>query len=1813
MATEDKLRDYLKRVTVDLTEARRHLAEVEQARHEPIAIVGMACRFPGGVTSPEDLWELVTDEVDAIGEFPKNRGWDLDGLYDPDPEALGKSYTRHGGFLYDAADFDAGFFDMSPRNALATDPQHRVFLETCWEVFERAGIDPATLPGSKTGVFAGLMYNDYAMRFNGASPPALEGMLLVSSAPSVLSGRVSYTLGLTGPALTLDTACSSSLVAIHLAVQALRNGECSLALAGATTVMATADPFIEFCRQRALSTDGRCKSFSAAAEGAAWSEGVGVLLLERLSDARRNHRNILAVVRGSAVNQDGRSNGMTAPNGPAQERVILDALADAGLDAADVDAVEAHGTGTTLGDPIEAQALLATYGRNRPEEQPLWLGSVKSNIGHTQAAAGVAGVIKMVMAMRHGVLPTSLYADEPTTHVDWSTGAVELLAKARDWTPNGHPRRSGVSSFGISGTNAHVILEESPEQPSPLVDPPTVRHAGPPAWVISARSADSLVAQAKRLHEFAAGDVDPVDIARALVTTRSRHKHRAVVLGQDRDSLLAALGDYLSGKPTADVVHGVAREKAKLAFLFTGQGGQRVGMGRELYAAFPVFAEALDEVCDALDAHLDRPLREVMWARPDTLDALQLNHTRYTQPALFAHEVAAFRLLESLGVRPDYLAGHSVGEYAAAHVAGVWSLDDAARLITARARLMQALDAPGAMVAIEATPEEVEPTVSGLVGIAAVNGPTSVVISGDEQECLAVAERWRREGRRTRRLSVSHAFHSPLMEPMLDAFAAELAETKFEDARILFVTNLVGSDELTWSAPEYWVEQIRRAVLFRDTVAALETHGVDTYLEVGPDAVLSAMAHSCLSAPEASVIALHHRKRDEPDALLACLAQATVAGVAVDWSALFGAADTHVDLPTYAFDRRRFWLDPPAKGADAASMGQRALEHPLLGAAVDLGGDGGLILTGRLSLAGHPWLADHVVSGAVVVPGTAVLDAVMEAAAQVGCDHVEELMFEAPLVLPADGDLCLQIVIDGPGESDDARPVRVFSQTGDAGWVRCASGVVAGGGGTGGVRAWAESWPPAGATTVSVDGGYDGLELLGYEYGPAFRGVSAVWRRGEELFAEVHAPEGLDLAGFGIHPAVLDSAFHALVLTADTSELRLPFVFRGVRLLASGASSLRVRLAASGDEVVVEAVDGDGRLVFGIDSLRVRTISAAQLASSATAGPVPYAVRWTPVAATGGDASRWACVGEPVPGLVGYPDRDALLAAVSSGELPMPEFVVVPCVPGSGPVPESVRDLSGRTLEVLQTWLTDERLADCRLVFLTNGVVDTAPVVAGSVWGLVRSAQSEYPGRFVLADAPEGFADWESLAAAVSAGESQVLVRDGAVTAPRVERVAIELSYVDQSGTVLVTGGTGGLGALIARRLVENHDARNLLLLSRRGIDAPGAAELVSELEGLGASVTVTSCDVSDRDALAGVLAAIPADRPLTGVVHTAGVLDDATIDGLSAHRMDTVFTPKLDAAWHLHELTEDLPLSMFVLFSSLAGILGNPGQGNYASANTALDGLAAHRRAAGLPGVSVAWGLWDTGSGMSDTLTDADVARMGRSGIAPLTVDQGLDLFDLALVSSDSLLVATNWDNAGLRSRAEGGVLPSILTGLVRVPRRAAGTGAATGGPAALTAKLATLTEAEGARLLSDMVRGHVAAVLAYAGADAVEVDRPFSELGFDSLTAVELRNRLDAETGLRLPATLAFDHPTVAALCEFLHRTLAPAPPSAEDTVRAALDQIQRLVDGEDDATRATLVAMLQSTLARFGGPVGADGVEDKIHSASDDEIFAFIDSEL
>ncbi|MEU4240020.1 beta-ketoacyl synthase N-terminal-like domain-containing protein [Actinoplanes sp. NPDC026619] len=919
MTSEDRTLQYLRRVTAELHQTRQRLTDLEYKAREPIAIVSMSGQFPGGVRSPEELWQLVDSGTDAVGGFPVNRGWRVDELYDPDPERAGRSYTREGGFLYEADHFDPAFFGMSPREAIATDPQQRLLLESTWEAFERAGIDPAVLRGSRTGLFVGVMYGDYGARLLEA-PKEYEAFLRNGSAGSVASGRVAYIFGFEGPAVTVDTACSSSLVSLHLACQSLRQEECSLALAGGVTVMATPGLFVEFSRQRGLSPDGRCKSFGSGADGAGFGEGVGLLLLERLSDAQRLGHPILAVIRGSAVNQDGASNGLTAPNGPSQERVIRQALANAGLNPADIDAVEAHGTGTTLGDPIEAQALLATYGQNRPTDRPLRLGSIKSNIGHTQAAAGIAGVIKMVMAMRHEQLPRTLYADTPTPHVDWTAGAVALLTEPAPWPADpGRPRRAGISSFGISGTNAHLILEEPP-----AVEPPLGEAARPAAqlplpWLISARGGPALRAQAGRLHAHLAAHpgLHPADVAVALATTRAAFEHRAAVVGADRTALLAGLARLAAGESATNLVHGTAGGTPTVAFVFTGQGSQRAGMGRELYDTYPVFRKALDEICTHLDRELPRPLLEVMFAAAGSAGAELLDQTRYTQTAIFAIEVALFRLLEHWGVTPDVVGGHSIGELSAAHVAGVLSLADACTLVSARGRLMQEAARPGgAMIAVQASEEELLSSFTGpdgAVDLAALNGPAAAVVSGDEDAALRVAAHWKEQGRRVRQLRVSHAFHSAHMDPMLAAFREVAEGLTYAPPRLTVVSNVTGSvagAEL--ATADYWVRHVRGTVRFADGVRAMHELGATLFLEVGPDAVLASMVTECLAGTGVVPAPVLNSRRPETHTLTLALARAHAHGVRVDWGSFLAGQDARaVPLPTYPFQRRRYWLDAP--------------------------------------------------------------------------------------------------------------------------------------------------------------------------------------------------------------------------------------------------------------------------------------------------------------------------------------------------------------------------------------------------------------------------------------------------------------------------------------------------------------------------------------------------------------------------------------------------------------------------------------------------------------------------------------------------------------------------------------------------------------------------------------------------------------------------------------------------------------------------------------------------------------------------------------
>uniref|UniRef100_UPI003D70BCF1 type I polyketide synthase n=1 Tax=Streptomyces chumphonensis TaxID=1214925 RepID=UPI003D70BCF1 len=1729
----EHLRTELLGITADPSASVRRPRPGSGDAAEPVAIVGMACRYPGAITSPEALWRVLAEEQDVITPFPTDRGWDLDALYHADPHHHGTSYTREGGFLHDAAEFDAEFFGISPREALAMDPQQRLLLETSWEAFERAGIDPATLRGSQTGVFAGAMSQDYGDRLHEASEPA-EGFTLTGSAASVVSGRLSYTFGLQGPAVTVDTACSSSLVALHMAVQSLRQGECDLALAGGVTVMPTPGMFVEFSRQRGLSADGRCKPFAAAADGTAWAEGAGMLLVERLSDARRLGHRVLAVVRGSAVNQDGASNGLTAPNGPSQQRVIQQALANADLTPADVDAVEAHGTGTTLGDPIEAQALLATYGQGREADRPLWLGSIKSNFGHTQAAAGVAGVIKTVMALRCGVLPRTLHVDEPTPHVDWSSGGVRLLREAREWTRRGdRPRRGAVSSFGVSGTNAHVVVEEVASD-EVAGGPETVVGGGRGLsgssvvpWVVSARSVGALAVQAGRVAAAVSG-ADAVDVGWGLLSSRSVWEHRAVVWGSGSGELSSGLGALASGEVAANVVSGVASGGSGGAvWVFPGQGSQWWGMGRGLLASSPVFAERLAECEAALASHVDWSLREVLSGE----DEGWLGRVDVVQPVLWAVMVSLAAVWESFGVEPAAVIGHSQGEIAAAVVAGALSVEDGARVVALRsAAIREELAGRGGMLSLATGAEQaaawVEPF-EGRVSVAVLNGPSATVVAGEPGALEEIAASAEAAGVRARRVPVDYASHSVHVEDIHARLLEALGDVEPQESRVPVISTVTGEllDTSTMDAG-YWYANLREPVRFTDAVTHALASGHRTFVEVSAHPVLTMGVQAIAEAADTEAIVVGTLRRDEDESarFIASAAELWTRGVDVDWSAVYaGRSVRRVDLPTYPFQRQCYWLEPTAGSGDVSGAGLQAAEHPFLGATVGLAGGDGAVLTGRLSLRTHPWLADHAVAGTVVFPGTGFVELAVRAGDEVACGYVRELTLQEPLVLTEQAAVQVQVVVGAP-DVEGRRSLAIYSRHADSGtdgggepWVRHAEGILE-------VEAPSApaddlaAWPPVGAKPLDVRDRYLRLSAAAYGYGPVFQGLQAMWRRGEEIFAEVVLPDEQqgEAGRFGIHPALLDAALHA-ALPVDGGETLLPFVWSGLSLAAVGASAVRVRLApAGGDAVSLLVADASGAPVVRAESLALRPVDVERLDSGGAARRDGLLrTEWQPLTLEpqADELERWALLGDEDAFGFGLPKHPSVAALAA---LEQPPLVAVLCVQG-GQGPDRAdqaghsdqaavaRETLIRTWETVRAWLAEERLAGSRLVVATCGAVaaeaeGVADLAAAGVWGLLRSAEAENPGRFALVDVdphsagPSMEAPASSLAAAVGGGEWQVRVRGGKVAVPRLVRAAgttgEESPGWSGTGTVLVTGGTGTLGALVARRLVREHGVRHLLLTSRRGLGASGAGELVAELEAQGASVEVAQCDVADRDQAAALLERIPASRPLTGVVHTAGVLDDAVVTGLTPERFERVLRPKVDAALNLHELTRDSEhLSHFVLFSSVVGVLGGPGQGNYAAANAFLDALARQRRAEGLPATSLAWGLWEDASGMTGHMDQTAVLRMARAGIVGLPTEQGLDLFDAGTAGSDAALVAAKLDHGALRSHAVNGTLAPMLQGLVRgAGRRTAA--APQGGAVAdsLSRRLAGLTREEQEHELLSLVRVNVALVLGYASDRTVD-----------------------------------------------------------------------------------------------------------------------------
>ena len=2072
-----------------------------RADDEPIAIVGMACRLPGEVSTPEEFWELLEAGVDGIVEVPGDR-WDAAAIYDPDPEARGKSISSRGGFVSPIDLFDAPFFGISPREARAMDPLQRLMLETTWEAFERAGYTMEDLRGSQTGAFVGVGksagYREYGIT-TGGSIADLDGYVGPGSAGATASGRLSHVFGLEGPTMTVDTACSSSLVTTHLAANALRNGECDLAVSGGATLMLTSNMHVEFSRLRGMSPDGLCRSFSADNDGTGWSEGVAVVILKRLSDAQRDGDPVLAVLRGTAVNHDGHAASLTTPSGPAQQHVIRAALGASGLEPGDIDYLEAHGTGTRLGDPIEGTALGEVFGGSHPAE-PLWVGSVKSNLGHTQAAAGLAGVMKIVLGMQHNLIPRTLHVSEPTPAVDWAGANMALVREPQPWPAKDRPRRGGVSSFGIGGTNAHIVVEEAPARRPAERDEPAAPLPPTLPFLVSGFTDTALREQAEALHRHLGMNIQDrlVDVAYSLATTRSQLRKRLVLLARDKSDLLDQLGSYArSGEvPPGGVRSGDRTEDPRLALLFTGQGSQWPGMGKDVYAAYPVFRAAMDEIA-AHFTELDRPLLEVMWADPDSADAALLHRTDFTQPALFTLEVALWRLWHSWGVRPELMIGHSIGELAAAHVAGVFDLADACRLVAARGRLMQELPpSSGAMASVEADGAEAEAAVrelglAGQVDLAGLNTPTQTVVSGDADAVRALVAHFAEQGRRVKELTVSHAFHSHQMDGMLARFGAVAETVAFHPPTIALVSSLTGElagpGEL--ERAEYWVRQVRHAVRFSDGIATLHREGVNAFLELGPAPVLSGMGASCLAEETglAWVPSLDPGK-DGSSVVQRALAELHVRDVPIDWSgwfAPFGGA--MVALPTYAFQRERFWFDPVTPRSVGAGLDDTA--HPLLGGAVRIAGTEMSVFTTVVASDEPAWLQDHQIMGTVLMPGTAFLEVMRAAgdAAEPGDWEVADVDFLFPMVFTRGTPLRLQATV-GP-ESDGGRPVQVYSAPDrvDGEWQLHAEGRIVPAQAEPGVRA---TLPPPGAEPLDVSALYSDLDAVGYEFGPAFQGIREAWQVDGEVWAraalpEEHAPTAGD---YVLHPALLDSAMQTFLFSmrlrnADPNDVLVPYEAQRMAMRRRGLAEIWVRVAEFelGDgefRASLEFFGPDGENIGRLHQMHTRRVDRAVLRRLAAAGVdrFQFEVNWRPVDtdkveiggswgllspagevgwarevktalgragvqafkvrdleeaedldgviclwdAAADDAQRapelsakalaqlheaaesgfrpplvWLtrnAVGThaddlasglgaaPLWGLMRtarseHPDLSLrlldlgdqesdlqglaaalmlaeepecalrggqalvphLLRAGASGELTLPaegrwqleiaakgrldqpltvrriapkplaagsiraevratgvnfldvlnalgmvelpvfgmEFAGVVTEIGSGVkdlkvgdavlglgqgsfasevstdarwvvrIPDNLSFEEAATIPMtfLSAWFGLHELGALRpgervLIHSAAGGVGMAAVqlaqlhgaeVYGTAsepkWaalrelgldddhlassrdlGFVESFGRTAPGRsfdVVLNSLADEFIDaglgmlapggrflelgkidlreqaWVdeyhpgvkyrvyhlleadpdlmqkmlvSLADLLAAGKLKPLpLRTFPITATsdalrfmaqarHVGKVVLvptqHRDFIRPDGSVLITGGVGGLGRRVATWLASTHGVRDFVLTSRRGPDTPGADELMAELAALGAGATVVAADAADGDDMNAVLALFDADRPLRGVVHAAGVLDDGALSALTPERLSTVFRPKVDGAWRLHRLTQDRELDFFLLFSSISNVLGAPGQGNYAAANAFLDSLAQLRRAQGLPATSVAWGPWD-GDGMTAGLGERDRARIIRTGLDWISPEEGLELLEASVRSGRALTVAAALDLGRIQTYYEeqGGV-PPLLRSLLSSQSGENGQRVKGDGGAGLRKLLSQSAPEEHESVLLDLVRSGVAKTLGFASSSDVDVNLPLQDIGIDSLTAVLMRNQVADMTGLALPAKIAFDHPDLKSLAGYL-----------------------------------------------------------------------------
>ncbi|KXG49399.1 Acyl transferase/acyl hydrolase/lysophospholipase [Penicillium griseofulvum] len=1794
---------------------------IPMPRQEDIAIISMACRLPGGVNTPEEYWDLLDRGGDGISEIPQDR-WDSDALYDPDPGVPGKSYCRQGGFVSGVDRFDASFFGISPREARSMDPTQRVMLESCWEAFERAGYTMEGLRGSQTGVFIGVStiagYRSHGLcHVTRGSLDALDGYTVTGTAGGTMSGRVSYTFGLQGPAMTVDTACSSSLVTTHLAATALRNGECDVAISGGISLMLSPELHVEFSRLRGMSPDGRCRAFSADTEGTGWSEGSAVVLLKRCSDAQRDGDTILAVLRGTAVNHGGRSAAsLTSPSGLAQERLIRTALAMSHLEPSDMDYVEAHGTGTKLGDPIEGAALAEVFGGSHSREEPLWIGSAKSNIGHTQAAAGLAGVIKVVLALQHNLLPATLHVNKPTPAVDWENGRMALVCEKRSWVPNkSRLRRAGVSSFGIGGTNAHAIIEEPPSEPYRSL-PITTRFVALPPTVpilLSGHTSAALRQQAQNLHrhlKITAVHENLGDVAYTLAAGRTHFRQRVVLLVQDKEELQKRLASFVEEqKATSWFPESKRRSRStreqnilipRVALLFTGQGSQLPGMGKDLCAVYPLFYEALQDVASRF-TNLERPLLDVMWADPGSEAAGLLSRTDFTQSALFALEVALWRLWDSWGIRPELVFGHSIGEIVAAHVAGIFNLSDACRLVEARGQLMQALPGGGTMVSLEATAVEVENAIealgfTGQVEIASLNTPSQTVVSGAVDPTHEVMTYFAERDRKVKALKVSHAFHSNHMDGMLTAWQSVIGTVQFRPPKLAVISGLTGrrAEVGELQHPEYWVHQARRAVRFTDGIVALEREGVNVFLELGPRPVLSGLGAECLAGKHSvtwvpSLIPGKHSAR----VIQRSLADLHSRGVPVDWRGYFKPFGGQLlALPTYAFQKELLWSEAPPLHPEI-NLGRKNTGHGLFDGGIEIASTGMLVFSGTVMDDALVWLQEHKVIDTVLMPGAVFFECMRAAghAVQPGAWELVNGLVQKPLAFMPNVRVRLQVTVGPPDHG--TRQVQVYGAAeGGLPWTLHAEGslVPAHTDASGDVTPFALE----GAQKIDLRTVYRDFDVLGYHFGPRFRCLKEAWVMDEEVWARTVSSVDIELLspnGCCLDPALLQSAIHSVLLahwikrTGDNGVF-VPFKVEGVSLPTTKQSEIWVRVFdferdGEGFQASIDVYSDQGANIGRLHRVHYQLVDrvALQCADLGDVNRLQFRVAWHPV-----DADHIE-LRSGVWGLQ-FPAGEVKWAEKVKTSLVRAGIKVIDACDlndakrldgllclwdSSADILHQAHDFTAKALTQLQAAAKTEFAKP--LVWVTRQAVGTGiedrvtGLGAGALWGLMRTARNEHPEltlRLIDLDGDEGEPTEHLLARALMLrSEPECALRRGHISAPRLQylheadtvpRVQKQW-FLRPDGAVLITGGFGGLGRRVARWLVSTHGIRDLVITSRGGMNTPGAKEQVDELAELGANVTVVASDSADFQSVRSVVGMFNKDRPLRGAVHAAGVLDDGILSALTPHRCDAVFRPKVDGAWYLHHLTQDMELDVFMMFSSISGILGMPGQGNYAAANAFLDALAHQRRSNGLAATSVAWGPWE-GQGMIAGLGETGRARLTQLGLDSIGPAEGLQLLELAARGDYALTVAAALDPNRLRSSYDrkAGVPPLfrlLLRGKGEYDRQLDGERFTD-----LCNVLRSATPQEQATTVMDAVRETVAKTLGFMSPEDVHINQPFQDLGIDSLTAVLTRNQLAELTGLALPASIVFDHPNAKALAQFLlSKLLEPAGDPSQGSSGALL----------------------------------------------------------